>query len=253
MRSRSGNRLAWRASGNRWPHEPDARESRAPGDPGAQAPAAPAPGPRRIPAGIGRGLRLGVDFETDTRLYLGVYEIELNRHLRRLCTPGTPSFDVGGCRGYDALVLARLTGSPGRVIRGGPGCLRADACELLVERRGLPDTDRRGDRGRPGADVTLDGSTGEFGAPGFIKIDVDGGELDVLRGAEEDPRRTPAVADRRDPFARARAAVRTLPGDRGYKPVVVKQRTVWRERRPDDNRWLVAPAPVPRRAGSLAV
>jgi hypothetical protein len=57
-------------------------------------------------------MSLAVDFQSDTRIYLGLYEIELNRHLRRLCTPGTPSFDVGGGMGYDALVLARLTRAP---------------------------------------------------------------------------------------------------------------------------------------------
>ena len=66
--------------------------------------------------------------------------------------------------------------------------------------------------GAPGADVTLDGSTGEFGTPGFIKIDVDGGELDVLRGAEEILRehRPSLIVETHSP--RARAAVRTLPG-----------------------------------------
>ena len=203
----------------------------------------PAPGSRRLPAGIGRGLRLGVDFQTDTRLYLGLYEIELNRHLRRLCTPGTTSFDVGGCRGYDALVLARLTGS--RVVS-----FEADpvACERMRANFSLNDEGAQiriveATVGAPGADVTLDGCTGEFGAPGFIKIDVDGGELDVLRGAEKilTDHRPSLIVETHSPELEQRCG-RFL-ADHGYAPLVVKQRTVWRERRPDDNRWLVAPAP----------
>ena len=205
----------------------------------------PAPGPRRIPAGIGRGLRLGVDFETDTRLYLGAYEIELNRHLRRLCTSGTSSFDVGGCRGYDALVLARLTGSQVVSFEADP-----DACERMRANFALNDEGSQirileATVGAAGADVTLDGCAGEFGAPGFIKIDVDGGELDVLRGAKRilTEHRPSLVVETHSPELEQRCG-RYL-ADCGYKPVVVKQRTVWRERRPDDNRWLVAPAPRP--------
>ncbi|HUS62831.1 MAG TPA: hypothetical protein VMY34_11580 [Acidimicrobiales bacterium] len=68
---------------------------------------------RRLPIGIGRGLRMEIDFAYQTRLYLGLYETELNGHLRHLATPGASSFDVGAQFGYDALVLAKLTG--GRV------------------------------------------------------------------------------------------------------------------------------------------
>src|SRR5947208_3168145 len=37
---------------------------------------------RRLPLGIGRGLRLQLDLHYRTGLYLGLYEVELNRHLR---------------------------------------------------------------------------------------------------------------------------------------------------------------------------
>ena len=205
----------------------------------------PAPGPRRIPAGIGRGLRLGVDFQNDTRLYLGVYEIELNRHLRRLCTPGTLSFDVGGCRGYDALVLARLTGSQVVSFEADPAACRRMRSNFSLNAEGGLIRIVEATVGARGADVTLDGSTGECGAPGFIKIDVDGGELDVLRGAEGIlvDYRPSLIVETHSPALEQHCG-RFL-ADRGYRPVVVKQRTVWRERRPDDNRWLVAPAPRP--------
>ena len=39
--------------------------------------------------------------------YSSVYELELNRWLRRLCRPGYTAYDVGGQLGYDALVLAK--------------------------------------------------------------------------------------------------------------------------------------------------
>src|SRR4051812_28459222 len=39
---------------------------------------------RRLPLGIGRGLVLEVDFAHQTKQYLGLYEIEVNKWLRRL-------------------------------------------------------------------------------------------------------------------------------------------------------------------------
>lgn len=55
---------------------------------------------------------MGIDFQRgDTRLWAGLYEIELNPHLRRLAVPGSRGFDVGGQYGYDALILAKLTGN----------------------------------------------------------------------------------------------------------------------------------------------
>src|SRR4051812_18849098 len=68
-------------------------------------------GARRLPVGIGRGIRLEIDFAHHSRLYAGLYEIELNRSLKRLCPPGTRCFDVGAHFGYDALVLAKITKS----------------------------------------------------------------------------------------------------------------------------------------------
>src|ERR1700729_4209662 len=69
----------------------------------------PSPGPRRLPVGIGRGLRMRIDFEHQTRTYLGLYEIEVNRYLRRVLLPRVTAFDIGVQHGYDSLVIARHT------------------------------------------------------------------------------------------------------------------------------------------------
>lgn len=52
-----------------------------------------------------------IDFEHETRLFLGLYEIELNRHLRAILRPGVRAFDIGAQAGYDALVIAKHTGA----------------------------------------------------------------------------------------------------------------------------------------------
>ena len=53
-----------------------------------------------------------VDFQVQTGLYLGLYEIEIARYVRRLCPLGMTSPDVGACEGYYALVCAKLSGAP---------------------------------------------------------------------------------------------------------------------------------------------
>ena len=61
---------------------------------------------RRLPLGLGRGLTMEIDFDRDARYWLGVYEIELSRHIGALCTPGSACFDLGSASGFYALVFA---------------------------------------------------------------------------------------------------------------------------------------------------
>jgi hypothetical protein len=200
----------------------------------------PPPRARTLPLGVGRGIRLTVDFQHDTRLYLGLYEIELNRYLKRFCRPGVNSFDVGACRGYDSLVLARLTGSWVVSFEADPSACRTMRNNLSRNPEGARIRMVPGIVGPPGADVTLDDCANEFGVPSFVKIDVDGGELDVLRGAERlllEHRPSLIVETHSHELERLCAGFLS---DHGYRPLIVKQRRVWRERRPDDNRWLVA-------------
>jgi hypothetical protein len=200
----------------------------------------PPPGPRRLPLGIGRGISLTIDFQHDTRLYLGLYEIELNRYLRRLCKPGVTSFDVGGCKGYDALVLARLTGSWVVSFEADPAACSRMRDNFSLNQEGSRVRTVQAMVGAPGAEVTLDDSAAKFGVPGFVKIDVDGGEVEVLRGAESllvEHRPSLIVETHSHELERQCA---WFLADHGYKPMLVKQRRVWKERRPTDNRWLVA-------------
>jgi hypothetical protein len=200
----------------------------------------PPPRARSLPLGVGRGIRLTVDFQHDTRVYLGLYEIELNRYLRRLCRPGVNSFDVGGCKGYDALVLARLTGCWVVSFEADPASCRTMRENFSLNPEGTRIHMVHGIVGRPGADVTLDDYANEFGTPSFVKIDVDGGELDVLRGAERLLlKNRPSLIVETHSHELERLCGGFL-CDHGYRPLIVKQRRVWKERRPDDNRWLVA-------------
>jgi hypothetical protein len=206
---------------------------------------APAPGPRRLPAGIGRGLVLNVDFADHTRLYLGLYELELNRHLRRLCPPGTTSFDVGGSFGYDALVLAKLSGAPVITFEADPIAVARLRTNLALNPGEAANVEViEGFVGARPPQTRLDDVATQRFVPGFLKVDVDGAELEVLRGAEQLLREHgPAVVLETHAPDLEEACGALLAGA-GYRVTVVHQRRLLRDHRPiPHNRWLVAERP----------
>ncbi len=76
---------------------------------------------------------MDIDFAHQTRLFLGLYETELNPYPRRFCRPGSRCFDIGGHCGYDALVMAKLTGGPVVSVDCDP-----DAIERMRKRASPP-------------------------------------------------------------------------------------------------------------------
>ena len=202
---------------------------------------------RRLPSGIGRGLLLELDLQHWTKLYLGLYEIELNRYLRRFCLPGTKCFDIGGQHGYDALVLAKL--GAGRIISfecdptayqamlrsfaNNASRIRAPEARLgFVGRHSDPRTGR----------LSLDDVTAEPDGfvPDFVKIDVEGAELEVLEGATSilAARRPHLIVETHSP--QLEQACGGLLCAHGYRPKVVEPRRWLRDNRRGHNRWLVA-------------
>lgn len=213
--------------------------------------ALPPPGPRRMPAGVGRGIRMHVDFAHQTRTYLGLYELELSSHLRRLCPPGTRCFDVGGQFGYDALVLAKLGGAPVASFEADARCVAAMQANFALNPRLAPLV-------RP---VTAWVGTGAAGTlalddfarsprgfvPDLVKIDVDTddsaskAEAEVLEGAREllRERRPSLVVEVHSEELERRCGALLVA--HGYRPAIVSQRRVLPDHRPiAHNRWLVA-------------
>lgn len=200
---------------------------------------------RRIPFGIGRGAIVPVDFARHTRLYMGLYEVELNRHLRTLCTLGMPTFDVGAQLGYDALVLARLSRAPVLSFEADHALAQTMVETFLANRdiSGLLSA-RHATIARTsgGGKISLDDvAYGDGFVPGLIKFDIDGGEVEALKGSgrllrEARPHlviETHSLELERDCALLLKAA--------GYRPRIVHQRTVWPDHRPTShNRWLVA-------------
>lgn len=201
--------------------------------------------------GIGRGLRMNIDFDGgQTRLFLGLYEVELSRHLRRLCRPGHRAFDVGGQYGYDALVIAKLTGAEvlslecdedycTKIVENvalNPMC----ADRIRVEKTFVSDTTTLAFVGGA-ATRTLDRLASEFFLPDFIKMDIEGAEVDALHGADSIlSTRMPSLLIEVHSVELERSCCEILTRH-GYKWTAVDPRRWLPDYRPiEHNRWLVA-------------
>jgi len=149
-------------------------------------------------------------------------------------------FDVGMYRGWDALLLGKLTGGEVVSFDGNPKCLEAtrdflapSGLEIRLVRAYVNDGS--------GGGVTLEQAARDHFVPDFIKIDVEGAEASVLRGAERIlADRQPALIIETHGAAVESECVAILEA-RGYEPVLVERtRGMFSEARSrGHNRWLV--------------
>ncbi|MGH7269466.1 MAG: hypothetical protein ACREJ3_03465, partial [Polyangiaceae bacterium] len=132
--------------------------------------------PRRIPFGPAAGCVMPIDFRHQTRLYLGLYEVELLKHFRALVSRGANCFDIGGRDGYDALLMAKR--SRGRVLS--VECERASATIMRETFRMNPYSIDVVEKFVCGYDddehVTLDSLARDTFTPDVIKMDIEGAE-----------------------------------------------------------------------------
>jgi Methyltransferase FkbM domain len=212
--------------------------------------------PRRVRFGVGRGLVLLLNRRHELQKELGIWEIEAQPIYRRWITRGNTVYDIGASEGDSALLLARLA-APGTVVAFEPDpALRERLPQNAALNPGLPPlvvlpwfVGAQDDGGRT---VTLDSvvARGAAPLPQFIKIDVDGAELDVLSGAQQLlGAHGPVVFVEVHGMDRERDCLAFLTSH-GYEVRIVKNawwRALYPEHRPiGHNRWLLA---VPRSAG----
>ena len=200
---------------------------------------------RALPLGVARGVRAELSLQGPAYRWLGLYEYEIHRHLRRLCPPGAHAVDIGGADGVYAIAFARMSG--GRCVT-----FEGDRVAVARIRRHLeanPPAAQNvtvvssfvGAVTDPAANVIALDDVDFDEPPSLLKIDVEGAEADVLRGARRLlARHRPHLLVETHGLAEERACAELLLSH-GYRPRVVPRRRRLREDRPTlHNRWLVA-------------
>lgn len=166
-----------------------------------------------IRSGRGAGMRIEIDPRSEKYYWTGTYEPEVTAELARILAPGAVFWDVGAHVGYMTIIAARLVGSSGRVVAFEPLSANLDRLRHAVTLNALDNVIVRpvAIAGRPGQvpfhvhsrssmgslrrrvgeiEVThVEASTLDHEAqsqvlPSLVKIDVEGGEVDVLEGAQ---------------------------------------------------------------------
>ena len=157
----------------------------------------------RIRTGPARGARLELDLRSEKAYWLGHYEPEVQALLCSELRPGDCFFDVGANIGFFTVLAGRLGA---RVVAIEPDPVNARRVERNAalndvnaqvvaaaawDAEGSVDLVRGGSgsewSAKPGKgvpSVTLDGVAAENGLPDIVKLDVEGAEGRVLRGAE---------------------------------------------------------------------
>lgn len=162
-----------------------------------------------VRSGPAKGLVLAIDPRTEKYYWTGTYERAVQDALVRLLRPGAVFWDVGAHVGFFSLLAARLVGGAGRVHAFEPVPANAGRLRRNLERSGFANVavHRLALAEAPGevflaphdassmwrvategeasirvAAGTLDELAARLGPPAAVKIDVEGSELDVLRG-----------------------------------------------------------------------
>ena len=130
-----------------------------------------------------------LDLEDQTQLYLGLFEREAYPWLMRLSRHIRTAVDIGAAQGeYTLFLLLKTEATAVYAFEPDAGCLelltenlrlngaaRSGLLQISTKFVGDSDDDRR---------IRLDSFLGPIHSPCFIKVDVDGAEELVLRGAE---------------------------------------------------------------------
>jgi precorrin-6B methylase 2 len=138
--------------------------------------------PRRIQSGLLRGMVLELDLASETQVYLGLYERETFAFIRRWAPRCAWMIDVGAATGELAIYFAQQAkcrdvhafeprAEALRQFRRNLALNAVGAARLVIHDRFM---------GTDSGSLRLDEVPVPAGAPGFIKIDVDGFETDVL-------------------------------------------------------------------------
>jgi len=205
--------------------------------------------PRRVLSGLFRGLVFEINLQSGFQFWLGLYERETYRWIKRLTCGITAAVDVGAAMGEFSIFLIKKT-SARRVIAVDPNPEHRGTFSRNLELNncadvsGLTRTYKFLGALQANDAETLNGYCDLMTDPVFLKVDVDGAELEVLAGGDEffRTKRTRMLVETHSPELERSCIDYLL--SRDFQVAIVKNgwwRLFLKDQRPCQlNRWLVA-------------
>jgi precorrin-6B methylase 2 len=141
--------------------------------------------PRTIPFGLFKGLRLNIDLTSQTQFYFGLWEFETHPYIHAALKESNWLIDVGAGLG-ELCILFRRNLCHAIAIEPDSACLSLIRSNLALN--GLSDSDVEIVPKYVGAvsdqhHLRLDDIHVDRSGTGFIKIDIEGFEVEALEGA----------------------------------------------------------------------
>ncbi|MFC1548664.1 FkbM family methyltransferase [Candidatus Omnitrophota bacterium] len=196
-----------------------------------------------------------IDFSSQSQLYFGLWEAETYPWMKRLSSDIRTAIDIGAAGGEQTLYFVKKTGAK-NVYAFEPS---SEMCGQIKKNLSLNCCDERKrivinqkfvGRKNAGNEVALDSFLDQIEFPCFIKIDIDGDELNALLGAQRliDLPKVRWLIETHS-YQLERDCINILT-EHGYTTKIVYN-AWWRffipEQRPGEmNRWLVAYKPDER-------
>jgi hypothetical protein len=205
--------------------------------------------PRVIVAGPFRGIRMNLNRAHQTQLYLGLFERETHRWLKRLSNGIATGIDIGAADGeYTLFFLKNTLASKIYTFEPDPISLSRLSSNLRlndeVDLARLIISDKFVGRSGLNGVACLDSLANDLQFPCLIKMDVDGAEAEILAGASA-INAMPEVRWLIETHSEEleRSCIKSLQSA-GFKTEIIRNawwRAIIPEQRPiPHNRWLVA-------------
>lgn len=131
---------------------------------------------------------MDIDFSTQLQLYLGLCEAETHPWLEKLSEGIKTAIDIGAAYGEQTLYFIKKTGAK-NVYAFEPSIELCEQIQKIIllndcgEKKRIIINQKFVTSKDSGNEVMLDSLLNQITLPCFIKIDIDGGELDALLGA----------------------------------------------------------------------
>lgn len=210
--------------------------------------------PRAIKAGPFRSLRMNLDLASQFQIYLGLFEREVHAKFRILSANIATAIDIGAAQGeYTLYFLARSRAA--KILAFEPS--KDSRTELLANLKlnGLASDSRLKISGQfvgsgdDGNMCSLDSFLPLIEFPCLIKMDIDGGEVEVLKGAQKLLQKPQVrwLIETHSPELEQNS--NSMLKKFGYDTEIIEN-AWWRffipEQRPiEQNRWLIASKEIP--------